>query len=148
MSKKSTGTSSYSQQYKDPRWQKRRLEILDRDNFMCRRCASQDSTLHVHHIHYEKGKKIWEARSQHLITLCSKCHDDMHYYKDIMNESFNELVASVLINCGESTLGSLFGVLQHYLGMEPESCSFLIDTTNGFITDIIDFHKLNIEEAE
>lgn len=61
--------------YLDPRWQKLRLKILERDRFKCMVCQDKDSTLHVHHRVYEKKKKIWEAKPDNLVTLCEKCHE-------------------------------------------------------------------------
>lgn len=57
----------YKEQIKDPRWQRRRLEILSRDNFACQICGDTDNTLHVHHLAYEQNKKIWEYDDWQLI---------------------------------------------------------------------------------
>lgn len=65
---------TYAEKLKDPRWQKKRLEILNRDGFKCTRCESEKKTLHVHHLYYNKGFEPWEARSEHLETLCEDCH--------------------------------------------------------------------------
>jgi hypothetical protein len=80
MNKKPTATANYSAQYKDPRWQKKRLEILERDRFQCSRCKDKDSTLHVHHIGYIKGKKVWDYRDNQLATLCESCHEEIHIF--------------------------------------------------------------------
>ena len=40
----------YSEKLRDPRWQKRRLEILERDAWQCQACLSTAKTLHVHHL--------------------------------------------------------------------------------------------------
>lgn len=61
--------------YSDPRWQKVRLEIMNRDNFQCQSCGSTADTLHVHHRVYVKKKKIWDAEHKDLVTLCEKCHE-------------------------------------------------------------------------
>jgi hypothetical protein len=62
-------------QYKDPRWQKKRLKIMERDNFMCTSCQSIDNTLNVHHcVPYRKETKPWEYEDDELITLCESCH--------------------------------------------------------------------------
>jgi len=42
----------YYAKLKDPRWQKRRLQIFNRDKWTCRICGSTTDTLHVHHIAY------------------------------------------------------------------------------------------------
>jgi len=70
--------SNYSELLKDPRWQKKRLEILERDKFQCRACEQTDKTLHVHHLEYKKGKKPWEYSKWKLITLCEECHELIH----------------------------------------------------------------------
>lgn len=64
---------SYALKIKDPRWQKKRLEILNRDNFKCRFCMDTESTLNVHHLAYVG--EPWEAPNCALITLCEDCHE-------------------------------------------------------------------------
>jgi len=68
----------YAQKFKDPRWQKKRLEILERDEWRCQICNDQDSTLHVHHRFYEKGKEPWEYSDSALVTLFEECHETEH----------------------------------------------------------------------
>lgn len=72
----------YKDQIKSPKWQKRRLEILSRDNFTCQVCGATEETLHVHHICYLKGKDIWDYPDNLLITLCDKCHEAEHLAKE------------------------------------------------------------------
>ena len=66
--------NSYINKLKDPRWQKRRLEIMQRDNFTCQACYCNDKTLHVHHKYYEKGTEPWDYPDKVLVTLCEGCH--------------------------------------------------------------------------
>ena len=65
---------SYRELLLDPRWQRKRLEILERDRFRCTECGADDRTLHVHHTYYEKGKKPWEYPAESLLSLCKDCH--------------------------------------------------------------------------
>ena len=65
---------SYSKQLKDPRWQKLRLRILERDGWMCQLCGAEHLTLHVHHGFYD-GRKPWEYPPDSLWTLCETCHE-------------------------------------------------------------------------
>lgn len=67
---------TYQEQLKDPRWQKKRLEILDRDNFACQKCGDTKSTLHVHHYYYDKYMNLWEYEDEFLVTLCEECHTE------------------------------------------------------------------------
>lgn len=71
----------YKEQIKDPRWQKRRLEIFQKDEFTCKLCGNSQKTLHVHHIEYLSNHKIWEYDDKHLITLCEDCHSYVHELK-------------------------------------------------------------------
>ena len=65
-------SATINDHYKDPRWQKMRLEILERDGWACAACSDTKSTLHVHHIVY-RGMP-WEAPEGLLQTLCETCH--------------------------------------------------------------------------
>lgn len=65
---------TYVEKLRDPRWQKKRLEILNRDNFTCQSCFSSEKTLHVHHKIYIKGVEPWDYNNEYLITLCEECH--------------------------------------------------------------------------
>ncbi len=66
--------TTYSQKLKDPRWQKRRLKILERDNWACQTCGDTEETLHVHHLWYEDGEP-WDSPDEALQTLCASCHE-------------------------------------------------------------------------
>lgn len=68
---------SFSDQYKHPNWQKKRLEIFKRDGFLCQHCEIGDKTLQVHHRKYERGKKIWECADDCYVTLCEECHKEV-----------------------------------------------------------------------
>lgn len=63
---------SYAEMLLDPRWQKKRLKILQRDKWMCSFCYDDTSTLHVHHKKY--GPVPWEVDNKDLITVCHYCH--------------------------------------------------------------------------
>lgn len=68
--------AAYSKKLLDPRWQKKRLEILQRDKFTCTLCGNDRETLHVHHKYYESGYEPWDYEKDTLITLCSTCHEE------------------------------------------------------------------------
>ena len=78
--------SNYSDKLKDPRWQKKRLEIMQRDRFTCQNCFDNTSPLCVHHKYYLKDKEVWEYPSRLLITLCEECHKFIHSRKNINKE--------------------------------------------------------------
>lgn len=66
---------TYWELLRDPAWQRRRLEILQRAEFTCEYCSATEKTLHVHHRIYRKGSKPWEYADHELIVLCEDCHD-------------------------------------------------------------------------
>lgn len=70
----------YSQKLKDPRWQRKRLEIFQRDNWSCSVCGDKDTTLHVHHKKYIG--EPWECPDNYLETLCEDCHSFSHKDKN------------------------------------------------------------------
>ena len=70
--------SEYSKKFKDPRWQKRRLDILELNGFECVNCGDDKSTLHVHHKFYRKGADPWDYSDNNLIVLCETCHSELH----------------------------------------------------------------------
>ena len=63
---------TYSDKLRDPRWQRKRLAIMQRDGWKCRHCESTDKTLTVHHFLYCGNP--WEAEDKFLATLCEDCH--------------------------------------------------------------------------
>lgn len=87
MQKKAT----YWEKLKDPRWQKKRLEVLSLHEFTCQHCGSTEDTLHVHHPYYEKNKEPWDYDEDVLMCVCENCHKYAHYEEDIFNEYINKV---------------------------------------------------------
>lgn len=83
---------AYVEKLKDPRWQKKRLKILERDDWTCQACSSSEKTLHVHHKVYLPSKEPWDIPENLLITLCEDCHDKE---KEEMTASINVLIQTV-----------------------------------------------------
>jgi RNA polymerase subunit RPABC4/transcription elongation factor Spt4 len=72
---------TYAEKLQDPRWQKKRTQVLNRDNFTCKLCGDTKETLDVHHHLYEKGKDPWEYSDDVLDTYCRKCHKLVEHIK-------------------------------------------------------------------
>ena len=90
---------TYSEKLKDPRWQKKRLEIMQRDNFSCRNCGDKKSTLNVHHIKYPKNAGPWSGDDDDKITLCENCH--------MVAELCKQLLAGLVKTMGISPASAL-----------------------------------------
>ena len=80
---------SYSEKLRDPRWQKKRLEILSRDEFTCQRCFDTSSTLVVHHRSYLAGREPWDYSNEYLVTLCELCHSEEHDLEGVGKDLVN-----------------------------------------------------------
>ncbi len=76
--------SSYSQKLLDPRWQKKRLEVMQAHNFSCEICGDKESTLHIHHKQYLKGFEPWDYKLEQLSCVCENCHEENHSKKDLL----------------------------------------------------------------
>lgn len=86
----------YAKKLKDPRWQKKRLEILQRDEFSCRICGDEDNELHVHHKFYIYGNDPWDYDNIHLITLCADCHEN----EEMEIKEYSKLIIETLRKSG------------------------------------------------
>ena len=88
---------TYSEKLRDPRWQKKRLEIMQRDGWACRKCFSRTKTLNVHHYFYRRGLEPWEYGDDALLTVCEDCHAAEHGRIDIPEgDTVSELRAARL----------------------------------------------------
>lgn len=70
-------TKTYTELLRDPRWQRVRLEVMQRDGFACRECGDKTGTLNVHHAFYVFGRAPWEYDRETLRTLCEPCHESI-----------------------------------------------------------------------
>lgn len=85
-------SKSYNKQLLDPRWQKLRLEVFERDEWCCQICCAEDKPLNAHHCHYTNHSEgPWDYDKESLITLCEDCHKQEHLlwpiYKDELLQS-------------------------------------------------------------
>lgn len=93
--------SNYSELLRNPRWQKKRLQILERDNWSCLICGDKDKTLHVHHKFYIKGRSPWEYPDYYLSTLCHECHEE----ETRINKEESGILHDVVSRCGLHSQG-------------------------------------------
>lgn len=67
--------TNYQKRLLDPRWQKKRLEIMSDRGFRCEKCQNDSAALHVHHRYYVSGRQPWEYPYFCYLVLCESCHD-------------------------------------------------------------------------
>ena len=73
---------NYQDQLKSPKWQKKRLDILNLRGFKCEKCNCEENQLHVHHRFYLKNRKAWEYDNDVFQVLCHICHEKEHKKED------------------------------------------------------------------
>jgi hypothetical protein len=113
---------TYSQKLKDPRWQRRRLQVLEAANWKCERCEAADKTLHVHHNFYRSKSEPWEYPSHAFAALCEECHElaevDRRELQSCIESIYEAEFAAVNLH---SALGLLKGLrMFNALGINPK----------------------------
>lgn len=96
----------YQKKLTDPRWQKRRLEVLNAADFACSNCGDDKTSLHVHHAIYFKGLDPWEYADEHLVCLCAPCHSEQ-------TEASKKL--KVLLAANPYLVPSIVGLVEGFL---------------------------------
>lgn len=113
---------TYSEKLKDPRWQRKRLEIMERDEFSCKLCGDDQTTLNVHHCFYGKRRDPWDYDNDHLITLCEHCHGDVERMREEILKELNWEIPIMSIHalatCGDPWL--VAGVASAFRGHSDE----------------------------
>ena len=65
--------SAYMKKLRDPRWQKRRLEVMENAGWACEWCSATKRNLQVHHAYYaprSEGLDPWDYPAGSLFCLC------------------------------------------------------------------------------
>jgi len=121
---------TYAEKLKDPRWQKKRLQILDRDEWTCKLCGDTETQLHIHHFYYHRDKEPWEYEIQDLTTYCKHCHYLVEVIKD---QSSIQSIISVIkyLRKSDNTLT----IIAIVLGLQNDihACLFTYDNTTSEI---------------
>ena len=68
---------AYADLLKDPRWQRKRLEVFEASGWRCQRCDNDKMELHVHHFHYLNGVMPWDYKTCDLACVCGDCHKEL-----------------------------------------------------------------------
>jgi len=108
---------TWYEQLRDPRWQKKRLHILEQHKFQCVDCGSTLKTLHVHHLIYKKKKAPWEYEDCELTVLCEDCHKKCHKNIDQLNQAIDLMKVYSVGSEIDLTLGFVKGLLW-YAGVD------------------------------
>lgn len=77
----------YSELLRNPFWQKKRLEIFERDEWTCQKCGDTFNNLQVHHLGYMYDTMPWEYPNSMLVTYCELCHEKVEFMKKVVREA-------------------------------------------------------------
>lgn len=101
---------TYADKLKDPRWQKKRVHVLQRDEFTCQDCGGTRDTLHVHHCAYT-GMDPWDAPLNILLTLCDGCHERRQELENDAHTILGQIMARLKSDGRRSELDTLVSEL-------------------------------------
>lgn len=120
-----TTKTSYSEKLRDPRWQKKRLQVMERDGFACRDCGDSKRTLQVHHCHYEKGEP-WITDERFLLTLCEDCHEKRGELESDGKRALGIIFANLSNASDDESLRELIASMVHN-SENKEGCTMVSD---------------------
>ena len=100
--------SKYAERLKDVRWQKKRLEILERAGWQCEDCgAAEGVCLNVHHQWYTSGAMPWEYENGCFVAVCEDCHKTREEMKRFVAAHFPRLCPDLQYELHEIVRSSL-----------------------------------------
>jgi hypothetical protein len=112
----------YKEQLTQSEWYEKRELIKLRDLNKCTKCNSRDK-LAVHHTYYKNGLKAWEYPDESLITLCDKCHTEIHNKETLTQNPFTE---NLSISCKAFGNGMREDIAKTTLYLIPENRDLLL----------------------
>ena len=127
-----------SDDYKDPRWQKLRLKIMERDGFACVACLDATSTLHVHHMKYHKY--LWTTPAEWLQTLCESCHSALGRHPKA-GISWMRLEHGPVISIDHCPCCSHPWVFADESGLRCEQCDWTQSTAFNVLFSTLDYRR-------
>lgn len=86
---------TYAEKLKDPRWQKRRLEVFNKADWKCEDCGAGDKELQVHHCYYIRSLEPWEHGNDLLICVCPDCHKKRQAKEEAIHVSVGQWLREV-----------------------------------------------------
>lgn len=111
---------TYAEKLKRPEWQRKRLEVLERDKWTCQGCGHKDKSLQVHHRLYITGAAPWMYVDAALITLCDDCHGEWHNIQDRIAATLCELTADEYLKIGTDFTLEQLGEYLRALGLQRD----------------------------
>ena len=123
---------TYLEKLKDPRWQKKRLEILQRDEWICQCCFDTESTLNVHHRIYSKNKEPWDYDNKYLLTLCEECHAEEKNQRKEEEQLLLHVLREKFLTAEINSLAIGFHNMElvHLPGVQASAIEYMLEDRN------------------
>jgi len=136
--------NNYAQKLQDPRWQRKRLEVMQAAGWACVICGDKDEELNVHHPAYSAYHEPWEYSN--LQCICRTCHTIQHLPKQKLMLHAKQMVTEhVVITHRTEFLNKQKELQKHYLYRQDfEAVLFL----QNFIKESADDYDLLICDIE
>lgn len=94
---------TYTEKLRDPRWQKKRLQVLEAATWRCEDCKCKDKPLEIHHCYYIRGLEPWQYGGDLLMCLCETCHEFRQGREEAMHVSLGQVLRAIPISELEDT---------------------------------------------
>lgn len=144
-----TDKKTYAEKLRDPRWQKMRLEILQRDNWTCQKCKDKETELQIHHKYYIGWKDPWDCDPKTLITLCKDCHEEEEGCKDLQKSIVNTLLDAGFFNKDFDYFSAIISSAYEKMGKDPlDSLLLTLAMDDKFSQALIEFHARYCKENQ
>jgi len=116
---------SYTDYLNSDEWKKKRAERLKLDNYECQCCGATDD-LQIHHITYDRLGN--ENIDYDLITLCKKCHWQLHTTIEVYNKRVKDIKQKYQTEAQKAVkkTGDIWA---------EEAANIIADATNDFVGD-------------
>jgi len=98
---------TYKEKLRDPRWQRKRLEILNAASWTCEDCRRTGNELHVHHCAYIPSFDPWQYEMDLLMVLCEDCHKRRQEREDAFRVALGRITRFLPMSKLESEVWNL-----------------------------------------
>jgi hypothetical protein len=116
--------TDYAQKLQDPRWQRKRLEVMQAAGWKCVICGDKDEELNVHHPAYSAHHEPWEHTN--LQCLCKSCHTIQHIPKTKMMIHAKQMVTEhIFVTHEQQFLNGIDGLIMSMAKFGPKHVGLL-----------------------
>ena len=83
---------TYSEKLREPRWQRRRLELFASAGWKCQECGSTTRNLQAHHCSYAPLIEPWDLPDSVMMVLCEVCHEHRQGFENTIRFEIGKIM--------------------------------------------------------